>query len=90
MLFLILKYLHLVGAAVLLGTGSGIAFFMLRAHMTGDAIVLQPSRASLYWRIPVHSNGRGCSVGDGDGAGTRGSIPADRELDCASPLPSTS
>jgi uncharacterized membrane protein len=51
MLFLILKYLHLVGAAVLLGTGSGIAFFMLRAHMTGDAIVLQPSRASLYWRI---------------------------------------
>jgi uncharacterized membrane protein len=40
MLFLLLKYLHLIGAAVLLGTGAGIAFFMLRAHMTGDAIVI--------------------------------------------------
>jgi uncharacterized membrane protein len=35
--FLLLKYLHLIGAAVLLGTGAGIAFFMLLAHRTGDA-----------------------------------------------------
>jgi uncharacterized membrane protein len=34
---LILKYLHVTGATVLLGTGAGIAFFMLLAHRTGDA-----------------------------------------------------
>ena len=33
MLYFILKYLHVVGAAVLLGTGAGIAFFMLMAHL---------------------------------------------------------
>ena len=32
-----LKYLHVIGAAVLLGTGAGIAFFMLMAHLRGDA-----------------------------------------------------
>ena len=37
MLYLFLKYLHLIGASVLLGTGAGIAFFMLVAHMTGKA-----------------------------------------------------
>lgn len=36
-LFLILKTLHLIGATVLLGTGAGIAFFMLMAHRTRDA-----------------------------------------------------
>lgn len=35
--FLILKFAHVIGAAVLLGTGAGIAFFMLMAHRTGDA-----------------------------------------------------
>lgn len=35
-LHLALKYLHIVGAAVLLGTGAGIAFFMLLAHRTGE------------------------------------------------------
>ncbi|WP_072390815.1 DUF2269 domain-containing protein [Hyphomicrobium sp. CS1GBMeth3] len=35
--YLVLKYLHLMGAAVLLGTGAGIAFFMLLAHLTGQA-----------------------------------------------------
>jgi uncharacterized membrane protein len=39
-LYLGLKYLHLIGAAVLLGTGAGIAFFMLRAHLTGEAAVI--------------------------------------------------
>jgi uncharacterized membrane protein len=37
MLYFVLKYLHVVGAAVLLGTGAGIAFFMLLAHRTGNA-----------------------------------------------------
>jgi len=34
--FLILKWLHVIGATVLLGTGAGIAFFMVRAHQTRD------------------------------------------------------
>jgi uncharacterized membrane protein len=38
--YLILKYLHVIGATVLLGTGAGIAFFMLLAHRTGDARVI--------------------------------------------------
>lgn len=36
MLYFALKYLHVIGAAVLLGTGAGIAFFMLLAHRTGN------------------------------------------------------
>jgi uncharacterized membrane protein len=31
------RWLHVIGAAVLLGTGAGIAFFMLVAHRTKDA-----------------------------------------------------
>jgi uncharacterized membrane protein len=34
--YLVLKYLHVLGATVILGTGSGIAFFMLMAHRSGD------------------------------------------------------
>lgn len=30
------RWLHVIGATVLLGTGSGIAFFMLMAHRSGD------------------------------------------------------
>ncbi|WFP65714.1 MULTISPECIES: DUF2269 family protein [unclassified Mesorhizobium] len=37
MLYFVLKYMHVVGAAILLGTGAGIAFFMLLAHRTGNA-----------------------------------------------------
>jgi uncharacterized membrane protein len=37
MLYFVLKFLHVIGASVLLGTGAGIAFFMLLAHRTGDA-----------------------------------------------------
>ncbi len=33
----LLRWLHVIGAAVLLGTGAGIAFFMLLAHRTADA-----------------------------------------------------
>jgi uncharacterized membrane protein len=40
MLYLVLKYLHIIGAAVLLGTGTGIAFFMLAAHLEGKPIVI--------------------------------------------------
>jgi uncharacterized membrane protein len=40
MVYFLLKYLHLIGAAVLLGTGAGIAFFMLMAHLTRNAVVV--------------------------------------------------
>jgi uncharacterized membrane protein len=40
MLFFAVKYLHLIGAAVLLGTGAGIAFFMLMAHWSGEAAIV--------------------------------------------------
>ncbi|MBC9882776.1 DUF2269 domain-containing protein [Bradyrhizobium sp. INPA01-394B] len=36
-LYFLVKYLHVLGAIVILGTGSGIAFFMLMAHRTGNA-----------------------------------------------------
>jgi uncharacterized membrane protein len=36
MLYFLVKTLHVIGAAVLLGTGAGIAFFMLVAHLRGD------------------------------------------------------
>ena len=38
--YFLLKLLHIIGAAVLLGTGAGIAFFMLLAHRTGDVRVI--------------------------------------------------
>jgi len=36
MLYFAVKYLHLIGAAILLGTGAGIAFFQLMAHRSGN------------------------------------------------------
>jgi uncharacterized membrane protein len=38
--YFVLKFVHVIGAAALLGTGAGIAFFMLLAHRTGDARVI--------------------------------------------------
>ena len=35
-LYFVVKYLHVLGAIVILGTGTGIAFFMLMAHRSGD------------------------------------------------------
>lgn len=40
MTYLVLKYLHVIGASVLLGTGAGIAFFMLLGHFTGNPVVV--------------------------------------------------
>lgn len=37
---LALRWVHIAGAAVLFGTGAGIAFFMLMAHLTRDAKVI--------------------------------------------------
>ena len=36
----VLRWLHVLGACVLLGTGAGIAFFMVLAHRSADARVI--------------------------------------------------
>jgi uncharacterized membrane protein len=38
--FEFLRWAHIIGAAVLLGTGAGIAFFMLMAHRTNNAVLI--------------------------------------------------
>lgn len=38
--YFVLKFLHIIGASVLLGTGAGIAFFMLMAHISGRAAII--------------------------------------------------
>ena len=40
MTYFVLKFLHLIGAAVLLGTGAGIAFFMVLAHLSRNTAVI--------------------------------------------------
>jgi uncharacterized membrane protein len=40
MVYLAVKFLHVIGATVLLGTGAGIAFFMLMAHLDGRPAVI--------------------------------------------------
>lgn len=40
MTYFVLKFLHVIGASVLLGTGAGIAFFMLMAHLSGRPTVI--------------------------------------------------
>ncbi|MDD9823993.1 MAG: DUF2269 domain-containing protein [Gammaproteobacteria bacterium] len=48
-----LLWLHVIGAAVLLGTGAGIAFFMAMAHRTRDAVLIRHTAgivvAADYW-----------------------------------------
>ena len=36
----LIRLAHVLGACVLIGTGAGIAFFMLMAHRTGDAVIV--------------------------------------------------
>lgn len=47
--YFILKYLHVLGAIVLIGTGAGIAFFMVRAHLDGDARVIASTARSVVF-----------------------------------------
>jgi uncharacterized membrane protein len=44
-LYFLVKYLHVVGATVILGTGTGIAFFMLMAHRSRDAAFIARTAA---------------------------------------------
>ena len=53
--YYLLKFLHVIGATVLLGTGAGIAFFMLMAHRTGDAATIAATGADRrHRRLAVH------------------------------------
>lgn len=38
--YFLLKFVHVIGAAVLLGAGAGIAFFMLLAHLTRKPVIV--------------------------------------------------
>jgi len=44
-LYFLVKYLHVLGAIVILGTGTGIAFFMLMAHRTREAAFIERTSA---------------------------------------------
>jgi uncharacterized membrane protein len=46
-LYFLMKYLHVLGAIVILGTGTGIAFFMLMAHRSGDAAFIARTAATV-------------------------------------------
>jgi uncharacterized membrane protein len=46
-LYFLVKYLHVLGAIVILGTGTGIAFFMLMAHRSRDVTFLARTAATV-------------------------------------------
>jgi uncharacterized membrane protein len=48
-LYFIIKYLHVLGAIVILGTGSGIAFFMLMAHRSRDATFIARTASTVVF-----------------------------------------
>jgi uncharacterized membrane protein len=39
-MLLVTQWLHVVGACILLGTGTGIAFFMVMAHRTRNPVII--------------------------------------------------
>ncbi len=58
-LILALKFLHVIGAAVLFGTGLGIAFFQFRANRRGEpGGHRRHAQDRGYRRLPVHRHGR--------------------------------
>ena len=47
MLYFLVKYLHVLGAIVILGTGTGIAFFMLMAHRSRNVAFIARTAATV-------------------------------------------
>lgn len=45
--YFVLKYLHVLGAIIILGTGTGIAFFMLMAHRSGNVAFIAQTAATV-------------------------------------------
>lgn len=43
----VLRWMHVIGATILLGTGAGIAFFMVMAHRTGNAAIIAHTAATV-------------------------------------------
>jgi uncharacterized membrane protein len=41
----VIKFFHVIGATIILGTGAGIAFFMLMAHLSRDAAFIARTAA---------------------------------------------
>ena len=60
-LYFLVKYLHVLGAIVILGTGTGIAFFMLMAHRSRDAAFIARTADRRDRRHAVHADGGCCS-----------------------------
>jgi uncharacterized membrane protein len=46
-LYFLIKYLHALGAIIILGTGTGIAFFMLMAHRSRDPAFIARTAATV-------------------------------------------
>jgi uncharacterized membrane protein len=46
-IYFLAKYVHVLGAVVILGTGSGIAFFLLMAHRSGDAAFIAKTASAV-------------------------------------------
>jgi Predicted integral membrane protein (DUF2269) len=74
MLYLVIKFLHVIGAAVFLGTGTGIAFFMLMARLKlwlhevkhdGFRVIARKTgkRVKLYSRSDLSLSGHRCGNG---------------------------
>ena len=47
--YFVVKYLHVLGAIIILGTGGGIAFFMLMAHRGGDAAFIARTASTVVF-----------------------------------------
>jgi len=45
--YFFVKYLHVLGAIVILGTGTGIEFFMLMAHRSGEVAFIARTAATV-------------------------------------------
>ena len=70
MSYLTLKFLHVIGAVVILGTGTGIAFFMLMAHLSREVAFIARTAgvvvlADMLFTATAVVGGR--SLGSGDG-----------------------
>ena len=53
MLYLYVKWVHIISSTVLMGTGIGIAFFMLMAHRTKNAHTIAQTASVVVWADTV-------------------------------------
>ena len=79
---LILRWLHVLGACVLIGTGAGIAFFMVMAHRTGrPAVIAHTAGVVVIADTVVYRDGGGRAADHRGAAGAVGRVGAERRLD---------